>query len=296
MPIFISHSHQDKDFVDVLAANLIQRREHVWVDRWELKVGDSLIDKLQSAIKTASALLIVLSKASVASQWCTKELNAGLIRELEERRVVVLPALLEDCEIPLFLREKKYADFRRDFDAGLNEIHKSVASITSDTQGRIEKPEFHVDWGLSWGESDGRYVLHSRFISHGEKIPYCVLTEVVIFCNDALTQRFYDYRNKGIEWFGHLVIVSLLYSAVKKEGNPIFILENSRDVNTVILFPPTGSSPYGLDAHISAVRLGSDTDMDTWVDWGSHIGHLLEDLSKDVSDVDRETLRRELFC
>lgn len=64
MPVFISHSHQDKEFVDVLAAHLILNKAHVWVDRWELTVGDSLIDKIQSAIKTASALIIVLSKPS----------------------------------------------------------------------------------------------------------------------------------------------------------------------------------------------------------------------------------------
>ena len=77
MPIFISHSHQDKDFVDVLAVQLIQYKEHVWVDRWELQVGDSLIEKIQSAIKTASALIIVLSKASVASAWCKKRIECG---------------------------------------------------------------------------------------------------------------------------------------------------------------------------------------------------------------------------
>lgn len=294
MPIFISHSHQDKDFVDVLAANLILRKEHVWVDRWELKVGDSLIDKIQSAIKTASALIIVLSRASVASAWCNKELSAGLIRELEERRVVVLPVILEDCEIPLFLRDKKYADFRTDFDSGLKEIHRAIASITSDTQGRVEKPEFHVDWGVAWGQSDGRYAMHLRFISHGESIPYCVLTEFIIFCNDALTKRFHDYAKKGVEWFGRLVIVSLLYSAIEKLGSSFFIIKDSIGEKKVIHFAPTEVQGYGLDVDIRSVRLGSDTDMDTWVDWGSHIKQLLEDLSRDVTDADRETLRKEL--
>ena len=292
MPIFISHSHQDKDFVDVLAVQLIQYKEHVWVDRWELQVGDSLIEKIQSAIKTASALIIVLSKASVASAWCKKELGAGLIRELEERRVVVLPVLLEDCEIPLFLRDKKYADFRTDFDAGLKEIHGAVASVTSDTQGRIEKPEFHVDWGIAWGESEGRYAMHLRFISHGERITYCVFTEVKIVCNDALTEKFAEYKGKGIEWFGRLMIVKLLYSAIEKEVSSTFLIKDSLDVTKVIHFFPTAGQGYALDAHISSVRLGSDTDMDTFVDWGGHIKHLLEDLDRDVSETDRENLRK----
>lgn len=293
MPIFISHSHQDKDFVDALATNLIRRRENVWVDRWELRVGDSLINRIQSAITTASSLVIVLSKSSVASEWCKKELNAGLIRELEERRVIVLPLLLEDCDIPLFLKDKKYADFRKDFDAGLSDIQKAVVSISSDTQGRIEKPDFHVDWGVAWGEDDGKYVVHLRFISHGEKIPYCVFTQVMIICNKELTQRFHKYRKQGMEWFGRLFVIKLFYSGIKNEGNTHFIIRDSIDVKREMHFLSTGDDSYGFDAYISAVRLGVDTDMNTWVEWGVHIKQVLEDLEKEVSPADRDKLQKE---
>lgn len=113
MAIFISYNQNDSDFVDKLAKNLVMRRHNVWVDRWELNIGDSLIDKIQGALTKSDAMLIILSKNSVASEWCKKELNSGLMRELEEKRVLVLPCVIDDCEIPLFLREKLYADFRK---------------------------------------------------------------------------------------------------------------------------------------------------------------------------------------
>lgn len=141
MPVFISYSHENEVFVNKLAAHLIKAKANVWVDQWELHVGDSLIAKIQMAIQQSSALIVVLSKASVASEWCKKELNAGLIRELEEKRVVVLPLLLEDCEIPLFLRDKMYADFRTNFDRGLSQVLESISRVTSDTLGRDEEPE-----------------------------------------------------------------------------------------------------------------------------------------------------------
>src|SRR3990170_6374615 len=99
MAVFISYSHEDRASVDKIAAHLVKRRVHVWLDRWELRVGDSLIQRIQSEIQNADALVVVLSKASVNSSWCQKELSAGLVRELEEKRVVVLPILLEDCQI-----------------------------------------------------------------------------------------------------------------------------------------------------------------------------------------------------
>src|SRR5689334_13514321 len=101
MPVFISYSHADKMFVDKLAAHLVKHNTHVWLDRWELNVGDSILNHVQQAIQESDALLIVLSKTSVASEWCKKELNAGLMRELDEKRVLVLPVLMENCEIPI---------------------------------------------------------------------------------------------------------------------------------------------------------------------------------------------------
>jgi hypothetical protein len=112
VPIFISYSHADEAFVHKLAAHLVRHNANVWIDSWELNVGDSLIQRIQQAIQESSALLIVLSKASAESDWCKKELNAGLMRELDERRVLALPVLVENCGIPMFLRERMYADLR----------------------------------------------------------------------------------------------------------------------------------------------------------------------------------------
>ena len=68
MPIFISHSHQDSDFVDALAKRLIVSNHHVWLDRWELNLGDSLSQRIQDAMTDASAILVILSNHSVRSQ------------------------------------------------------------------------------------------------------------------------------------------------------------------------------------------------------------------------------------
>lgn len=86
MPIFISYSRKDSRFVDQLVMNLIRAKHHVWMDRWELNVGDSLTRKIEEALVDSSAILIVLSKNSVKSEWCRRELSASLVRELEERK------------------------------------------------------------------------------------------------------------------------------------------------------------------------------------------------------------------
>ena len=137
MSIFISYSHKDKDFVDKLGLKLVAKRIKVFIDRWEMKLGDSITNKIQDAITDASFLMVILSKNSIACDWCKREITTGLMLELDKRRIVVLPILIEDCEIPLFLRDKFYADFRTSFDDGLSTILESLSTMNNDELGRI---------------------------------------------------------------------------------------------------------------------------------------------------------------
>ena len=86
MPIFLSYSHKDRAFVDMFAVNLVKARHNVWMDRWELNIGDSLTQKIEENLTASSAILIIMSQHSVASDWCKREITAGLVRELEEKR------------------------------------------------------------------------------------------------------------------------------------------------------------------------------------------------------------------
>jgi hypothetical protein len=109
--IFLSHSSQDKPFVRALAQRLRQSDVRVWLDEAEIKVGDSLTDKVGKAVDEARFFGVVLSRHSIASEWVQRELQTALQRELTARQVVILPILLERVQLPPFLRDKRYADF-----------------------------------------------------------------------------------------------------------------------------------------------------------------------------------------
>ena len=89
--IFLSHSTSDKVIVDRLASDLERLSVGVWYDKWEIQVGDSLLDKIAEGIEANDYLAVVLTPASVTSDWVRLELKAALMRELSEKRVVVLP-------------------------------------------------------------------------------------------------------------------------------------------------------------------------------------------------------------
>jgi hypothetical protein len=46
MAIFVSYSHADADLAHELGTALAKNNANVWIDTWELNVGDSLINKI----------------------------------------------------------------------------------------------------------------------------------------------------------------------------------------------------------------------------------------------------------
>lgn len=270
MTAFISYSHQDRGFVDKLAANLVKQKARVWIDRWELNVGDSLIQKVQDAIQGADALLVVLSRASVESEWCQKELSAGLIRELEEKRVVVLPVLSEDCRIPLFLKDKLYADFRTDFEHGLHATLNALAAVTSDTLGRVDGPIHHTDWSVDWGERKKQVEVRWTFLDHSEAMPFSVLAEVSIRPNSAATRRYKELEKAGLGWFARQVLLEGLYEALKgKELHYLILGDNFPKERRIELRDV--KSGRDIKIVVTARRLGTDTGKDIFLDWGQHL-------------------------
>jgi TIR domain len=120
--VFVSHTSKDKPFVRKLVEALKGRNLNVWLDEQELQVGDSIAAGVSQGLKNADYLVAVLSKASIGSRWVQAELNATLMEELSGKGVTVLPVLIEDCELPTLLKDRVYADFRHDFNAGLQKL------------------------------------------------------------------------------------------------------------------------------------------------------------------------------
>ena len=126
--VFLSHSSIDKPFTRRLAADLTKKGIAVWFDEAELLVGDSLVEQINNGIESTEYLVVVLSKNSIKSQWTKKEVEIAFVREIASNRKVVLPVLIDDCEVPGYLRTKVYADFREPsaYEKTLRKLLKSI--------------------------------------------------------------------------------------------------------------------------------------------------------------------------
>ena len=124
--IFLSHSSQDKPFIRQLAADLSKEGIIVWLDEQQIKVGDSINDKISQGLAESDYFVIALSQHSINSEWVKRELNSAMITEIESKKVHVLPVKISDCQIPVLLRDKKHADFTSSYKSGLNELIKTL--------------------------------------------------------------------------------------------------------------------------------------------------------------------------
>lgn len=269
MPVFISYSHVDAEFVDRLATDLIRARKPVWVDRYELRAGDSLINRIQDEITRAGAMLVVLSEASVNSEWCKKELSAGLVRELEEKRVVVIPVLIEDCTVPMFLRDKRYADFRTDFASGLAEILEALAGVTNDTQGRVHEGGYDFDWALDWTDADGRLHIRIIIVEHYRTPPVTGLTTIEVSCNDVATRRYRLFHQEGFDSFARGVILEALAEFGAKEE--LFLVLEDQYEKSFDFGIKDDKTGIRLEVHVTSRRLGEDTGKDLLVNIGGQL-------------------------
>jgi len=125
---FISHSSRDKKFVRQLAADLVANGVNVWLDEQRIRVGDSIPGKVAQGVAESDFFLLVISENSIASAWVQKELNSALVKEIERRRVTVMPLRLDDSKVPESIADKKYADFSGSYASGLNELLTAIKS------------------------------------------------------------------------------------------------------------------------------------------------------------------------
>ena len=109
--VFISYSSKDNEFAKKLAIGLQNANVSVWIDEGEIKVGESLIEKISNSIDEVDYLVVILSPASVASEWVKREVVFAFTQEIEGGKLKVLPLLYQKCDIPSFLRDKRYIDF-----------------------------------------------------------------------------------------------------------------------------------------------------------------------------------------
>lgn len=92
--VFISHASADKDAIArPLAQELLRRGVTVWFDEFELRIGDSLRQRIDEGLATSDFGVVVLSPEFFHPErtWTRRELDGLTAREDADGRQLILP-------------------------------------------------------------------------------------------------------------------------------------------------------------------------------------------------------------
>jgi len=137
--VFISHSVQDKKFIDKLTNSLKVDGVETWRADKEVSAGENIQEKINDAIANTDYFIVVLSKHSTTSSWVNFEISAVLNREISKQQTIILPVLIEDCDIPFSLKNRLFADFRFSYDEGYSKLIQAIRQKTTKRLKTVKK-------------------------------------------------------------------------------------------------------------------------------------------------------------
>ena len=124
--VFVSHRTGDADRARQLAEAVRRAGHAVWLDEWEIGLGDSVVERVERGLAGSSYVVLCYSSLGVMSPWMSREWMSALARQLDGHRVRLLPLRLSGGGPPALLADIKYADLVTDWDGGLRQLLAAI--------------------------------------------------------------------------------------------------------------------------------------------------------------------------
>lgn len=122
MKVFVSFNNKNEGFVDQLNKGFRDIGITPASVNLQRTLSDGIFGGLDQILRNINYAFVVLSNAYVEEKWFTTELYALMGKEMSYKSQFVVPILLEDCDVPDFLKDRIAADFRNSFDEGMKQL------------------------------------------------------------------------------------------------------------------------------------------------------------------------------
>lgn len=154
--VFINYASRDRQFASRIVADLNRSGIETWFDAVDLGVGNFL-NVLGKAVDEADAMIVVVSKNSIPSEWVKLELNYALSKQLS-----VVSIAIDDSDadaLSPFLKLRQIIDASNRYDLALTALFASLPESVK--QGKKISPSTaHAAKGyvfLSYANSDAQF-------------------------------------------------------------------------------------------------------------------------------------------
>ncbi|MCX5801223.1 MAG: toll/interleukin-1 receptor domain-containing protein [Candidatus Eisenbacteria bacterium] len=129
--LFISYARLDQQFALKLATDIISNGAEVWIDQWEVPIGEFFEPKIVNAISDSNFVLVLLSRDSIQSEWVRREVETAKTVEKRVGRRLLLPGRIDDCAIPIWISDKSYADFFVSYETAFRQLLLAIGGSPS---------------------------------------------------------------------------------------------------------------------------------------------------------------------
>jgi hypothetical protein len=124
--VFISHRNNDTSLAIRLANDIRNAGHQVWLDEWNIQLGDSIIERINEGLAGSSIVIVCYSASNVTSPWMSREWMSALARKLNGYDVRVIPVRLSGGVPPAILADIKYADLVQNWTIGVAELLRVI--------------------------------------------------------------------------------------------------------------------------------------------------------------------------
>jgi predicted nucleotide-binding protein len=104
--VFISHSNADSEWAKSFADALRQHGIRVWLDQFQIKAGESIVDALEAGLRESDVLVALIDPKTSFRPNLYFELGAAI--GMGKRVVPIIPPGLDNSKLPLKLRVRRY--------------------------------------------------------------------------------------------------------------------------------------------------------------------------------------------
>jgi len=233
LKVFLCHAHSDLAAVRVLYSRLKREGVDAWLDKEKLLPGQDWELEIRKAVREADVVVVCLSKQFNQAGFRQKEVRLALDTAMEkpEGEIFIIPARLEECDIPESLKKWQWVDLFEDdgykklissLDLRAEKLGKEVLSSSD-----LDKKEIEIiENGL------GKYTTKIRLQTKS-------LENVFVFLHNRL-QAIYprtQTRIKTLDNYSDGIVRRVTYSETltspKRESNKLIVKSD----NHIMVFP-----------------------------------------------------------
>jgi hypothetical protein len=118
--VFVSHSKSDKGITTIICESLAAEGIPTWVSFRDIPSGSNWDESIETALRGASAVVVIVSPASVRSDYVRAE-----VEEAMRRQKTVIPVIIKAADLPLRWRMRQHVKWSS------AQAKKCVRQITS---------------------------------------------------------------------------------------------------------------------------------------------------------------------